>query len=292
LDLPLPTVPDATLVTVVEHPWAPPGLDAAVHDVAPNVNCKTEQILDGALHRMKSQLVDFEKFTATEHIEHQEVDRYGWPGPVRSRDFSYIVLIFPFDKSSFYLEESRGGGNDLANFPTSIATIGLNSLGVSVLQPYYRSHFAYACEGLASVRGQAAWQVRFEEKRDSKGAGVRQWRKNTVTYQIPINGRIWISSANFAVLRVETELRNPIPGLELTQDHLFVDYGPVNFSAGNAQLWLPWSADMYMELHGKRYHHRHFLSDYMLFGVDTRNNIEKPAEPPASTVNTSPYTSP
>jgi hypothetical protein len=41
---------------------------------------------------------------------------------------------------------------------------------------------------------------------------------------------------------------------------------------------------MYMELHGKRYHHRHFLSDYMLFGVDATQKVGKPKElpPPAA----------
>lgn len=283
--LPPPPAPDVSLTAVVQHQWAPPDLDSVVYDLAPQVECKTEAILDRALQHMKSGLVDFEKFTATEHIEHQQIDRYGWPGPVKSHDFSYIVLIYPLEKNSFYLEESRGGGgNDLANFPTSLATTGLNSLGVSVLQPYYREHFAYSCEGLTNLRGQAAWQVRFEEKLGAKGSGIRQWKTNGKVFDIPVKGRIWISSASYAVLRIETELRNPVAGLELTKDHLFVDYGPVKFSAGNEQLWLPWSAEMYMELHGKRYHHRHFLSDYMLFGIDTTNKISKPKEilPPST----------
>ncbi len=279
--LPPPPAPDASLIAVVQHQWAPPDLDSAVYDVAPEVECKTETILDHALQRMKSELADFEKFTATEHIEHQQIDRYGWPGPVKAHDFSYIVLIYPLGTNSFYLEESRGGGgNDLANFPTSLATVGLNSLGVSVLQPYYREHFDYSCEGLTNLRGQAAWQVRFEEKLAAKGSGIRQWKTNGRVLDVPVKGRIWISSASYAVLRIETELRNPVAGLELTKDHLFVDYGPVKFTAGNEQLWLPWSAEMYMELHGKRYHHRHFLSDYMLFGVDTTNKISKPKEIP------------
>jgi len=109
---------------------------------------------------------------------------------------------------------------------------------------------------------------------------VRTWRAGSTMYNIAIKGRIWISSTSYAILRVETDLRDPIAGLGLTKDHLLVDYGPVNFAARSAQLWLPWSADMYMELRGKRYHHRHFLSDYLLFDVDTTHKIGKPNEPP------------
>jgi hypothetical protein len=43
-----------------------------------------------------------------------------------------------------------------------------------------------------------------------------------------------------------------------------------------------------MEFRGKRYHHRHFLSDYLLFDVDTTHKISKPSEPPASPVESSP----
>ncbi len=60
------------------------------------------------------------------------------------------------------------------------------------------------------------------------------------------------------LLRVETDLIAPVEKLELSRDHLTVDYGPVSFQNGAAKLWLPWTAEMYMELHGKRYHHKHF----------------------------------
>jgi len=83
-------------------------------------------------------------------------------------------------------------------------------------------------------------------------------------YPIAIKGRIWLSSASFDVLRIETDLLEPVQILGLTRDHLVVDYGPVNFSASNATLWLPWDAEMHMELRGHRYHHKHYLTDYML----------------------------
>ncbi len=286
--LPPPPAPDTNPVTFVEVPWAPRDSDDAAYNVAPGVNCKTEEVLDGALHRMNSDLAGFEKFTATEHIEHQEIDSYGWPGPLKSHDFTYVVFIHPLGKNSFYLDEFRDGAGGPPNFSDVIISTGLNSLGVNVLQPYYRERFNYSCEGLANLRGQAAWQIHFEEKRDAKAGGIRTWRRGNTTYDIAVKGRMWISSASYAVLRVETDLRDPVRVLGLTKDHLLVDYGPINFSARNAQLWLPWSADMYMEFRGKRYHHRHFLSDYLLFDVDTTHKIGKPAEPPPPTAESAP----
>ena len=43
---------------------------------------------------------------------------------------------------------------------------------------------------------------------------------------------------------------------------------------------LPWHADMYMQLHNKRYHHRHTLTNYALFSVDTDHQISAPKNLP------------
>jgi tetratricopeptide (TPR) repeat protein len=278
--LPPPPPPIVLLAPVVERAWAPPDIDSMEYRLASDAPCKSDEVLARAQHRMSMQLEDFEKFTATERIEHQQIDRYGMPGPALAREFSYIVFVHPYKEHSVYLEESRNGTSDTSGFPTSLATIGLNGLGVSILQPANQNGFIYKCEGLTSVRGEAAWQIRFQENTATAGfTGVREWRRKGMLYDIPIKGRIWVASSSFDLLRVETDLIAPIDKLELSRDHLTVDYGPVSFQNGSAKLWLPWTAEMYMELHGKRYHHKHFLTDYMLFEVDTSNKVHKPKQP-------------
>ena len=263
---------------VKEHPWAPPDVDSKDYLVTAAA-CSVDDVLGRAMIRVKSQLANLEKFTATENIEHQDIDKSGQAGPIKSRKFSYIVFVLPFQQDSVFLEESRDGQANTAAFPTSLATVGLNSLGVSILQPVYRPGFEYQCEGLSSIRGGAAWQVRFEEKKDSN-TGVRRWQRQGTIYNIPIKGRIWLSTTTYDILRVETDLREAQAELELRRDHLEVNYGPVKFAATDGELWLPWNAEMYLELHGKRYHHRHILSDYMLFGIDTTNKIGAPKNAP------------
>jgi tetratricopeptide (TPR) repeat protein len=277
--LPPPQPPALELAPVTERVWAPPDVDSREYALASDATCETEDILARALVHMQKQLGNFEKFTATEHIEHQEVDRFGISGPSKARDFSYIVFVHPFNGNSMYLEEERDGSENLSAFPTSLATTGLNSLGISVLQPAYRNSFDYSCEGLTNVRGQAAWQIHFAQKL-GKVPSIRTWKRNGTVYEIPLKGRVWISSATFDLLRIETDLREPSLELQLARDHLLVDYGPVSFQSGSERLWLPWSADMYLEIRGRRFHHKHYLSDYMLFAVDTSNKIHKPKNEP------------
>jgi Flp pilus assembly protein TadD len=292
-NLPVPNTPAIELLPANERPWAPPDIDSREFPLAENAPCSADEILPRAQHRMKSQLQNFEKFTATEHIDHQEIDRLGRPGPVKSRDFSYIVFVNRFKGDSFYLDEDRHATGSDSSFPTSLATTGLNNLGVSILQPAVTGEFSYRCEGLASIRGKASWQIRFQESKNSATA-VRQWQREGKLFPITIKGRIWLASTSFDVLRIETDLLEPVQILGLTRDHLLVDYGPVSFTSSNTTLWLPWSAEMHMELHGHRYHHMHYLTDYMLFGVDSNHKIGKPkdAPPPPPTTEATPAGAP
>lgn len=272
---PAPQVTPAGLIPVEEHPWSPPDIDAKEYRIASNAACNIDEVLARADLRLKSQLMNFEKFTATERIEHQQVDRYGVPGPVFSKEFSYIVFVRKIPPDTFYLDENRAEGNDLSAFPTPLATTGLNSLGISVLKASSAKNYEYRCEGLTNLRGEATWQIHFEERKGSNSS-TRQWRKKGQIVNIPLKGRFWLTASNYDLLRIETDLVKPLPELELSLDHLIVDYGPVSFENGNVKLWLPWSAEMFMQLHGNRYHHKHYLTDYYLFSVDTAHKIDAP----------------
>jgi len=277
--LPQAALPVTLPAAVIETAWAPPDIDSKEYAVAPNAGCKANELLAQGRHRMRTQIGNFEKFVATERIEHQEIDRNGVPGPVRAREFSYLAFVHKLEDGSIYVEESRNGGSDLAGFPTSLATRGLNSLGVLALQPTPQNGLTFQCEGVATLRGQTAWLIRFEEKKNPE-LSIREWRKGGTTYEIRVKGRLWVSTASYDLIRIETDLQEPIAALELNRDHIVVDYGPVTFEAGKTKLWLPWSAEVYMELHGRRYHHRHFLTDYLFFAVDTVHRLGKPAGAP------------
>src|SRR5260221_3342869 len=144
-DLPVPAIPAVELLPEKERPWAPPDIDSREFPLAQNAACSAEDVLSAAQRRLKSQLQNFEKFTATEHIEHQEIDRLGRPGPVRTRAFSYIVFVNRYADDSFFLNENRYSSTDDPSFSTSLATHGLNNLGVAILQPSNCIDFEFNC---------------------------------------------------------------------------------------------------------------------------------------------------
>lgn len=271
--LPSESVAPTELPTMLA--WAPPDTDSMTYQLAPDVSCHNHDVLNLAQKRMTQQLRNFEKFTATEQIEHQEIDSHGVPQEPKFKDFSYLVFVKHSPAHLMFLEETRDGSDGVAGFPTALATTGLVGLGVAILTPEYGMDFEFACEGLSSWRHQAAWQVRFEQKR-TVTPRVRTWRKGGTLYAIPLKGRLWIAANSYDLLHLETDLRESIPKLDLTKEHLVIDYGPVPFENGRQRLWLPWKAEMFMELHGHRYHHRHTLANYLLFSVDSQDHVGNP----------------
>ncbi len=257
------------------RPWAPPDIDSKEYPLAPGVACPGSDVLERAQQHMLQRISNFDRFAATEHVVHEEIDDKGVPEELKSKDFWYLVFVQKMEPGGFYLEETRDGDEGVDNFPTALATTGLAGLGVAILQPAYQGDFEFRCEGLSTWRGEAAWQMRFEQK-EGVLPRVRVWRKGAEVFPIPLKGRLWISAASYDLLHLETDLREPIRKLHLAKDHLMIDYGPVSFEAGKVRLWLPWKADLYMEVHGKRYHHEHTLTNYELFSVDTTETVGKP----------------
>jgi Flp pilus assembly protein TadD len=272
-----PPVPSP--MPAVARPWAPADIDSKEYPAVQDVACSEDDLVQKTQTKMMRQLGNFEKFLATEHIEHQEVDAHGIPGPAREKDFNYLIFVQHPRPGMSFLEEQRDGGENLGAFPTSLATQGLAALALSVFDTNYQKDLLYTCEGLGTWRGQAVWRLRFEQRKEVPSR-IRMWRNGHGTYPIPLKGRVWISANSYDVLHIETDLREPVKDLELTRDHLMIDYGPVKFEKSATTLWLPWDAEMFMELRGKRYHHTHTLRNYMLFSVDTGNTIAKPKEVP------------
>ena len=256
-------------------PWGPADVDSSKPGVASDVSCSAEDIVKHTGEASTEQIENFEKFMASEHIDHEEIDRHGNPGHIRSHDFSYLAFIDHDKSGQVFLQESRDGGTGLNSFPTSLATVGLMGMGSSIFHPGFAKALDFTCEGLGQWRGKPAWLMYFRQKPNQRSY-LRLWQTQTKSVEVPLKGRVWVAATTYQVLHVETDLREPMKELELTRDHLSIDYGPVPFQNGKIELWLPWYADMYLELHHRRYHHRHSLSNYALFAVDTNNTIGKP----------------
>jgi hypothetical protein len=254
----------------------PPGVDEVIPKVLPGVSCDLPVVLHGVGERMTQLVSNLEKFSATEHIEHFRVDNSGVLRARETRSFEYVVLVLQNPVQGFQLDEYRNGSTDPRQFPAQIATEALPVMAL-IFHPLMVSDFKLTCEGLGEWGGRPAWQVRFEQRQDRPNR-IRYYKIQDNYYPVGLKGRAWIDAGTYQVLRLETDLIRPVKGIELARERLSIEYAQVQFHSHDVQLWLPKTAELYWERHGRQYYRRHEFSDFKIFSVDTDQKFQRPKE--------------
>jgi hypothetical protein len=254
----------------------PPGVDEVVPAVSPGVSCDLPAVLHGAGERMTQLISNLEKFSATEHITHFSVDKAGVLRDRETRSFEYVVVVSQNGLQGFLYDEYRNGVVNPFQFPQGISTDGLPGLA-GIFHPVMVSDFKLSCEGLGQWNGHPAWQVRFEQRPDRLNR-MRAYNLKGSYTSVALKGRAWIDAGTYQILRLETDLVQPVKELELTHERLSIEYGEVQFHSHDLQLWLPKSAELYWERHNHRYYRRHDFSNFKIFSVDTDQKYQRPKE--------------
>jgi hypothetical protein len=254
--------------------WVPPDVDNEIPAVDPKATCSLDDVLSRAGERVGEFVHNLDRFRATEVIEHQHVDRSGRLHHRETDKFDYLVSITPESDGLFDIEEYRKGYSGFDEFPDHVDTRGVPTL-ILIFYPPYSKGFDMQCEGLGRWHGQPAWQVHFEEKRDeinhmcSIQIGGRSWL-------LRLRGRAWILADSYQVARLETDLEDTVPQIRLRLQHEDIQYAPVYFSQSKVEMWLPSTADLYMDFVGHRFYRRETYTDFQLFSVSAHQVIGSP----------------
>jgi tetratricopeptide (TPR) repeat protein len=271
-------VTPGTAAMEVASNWLPPDVDEKVPPVEAGAPCSLDEVLHKAGSQLESFVRDVDRFTATETLKHQSINKYGIASSPEKRKFDYLVAIQEVRKGYLSVTEYRNGGGAQSEFPDGIVTNGLPAT-VLIFHPYYAPNYEMSCEGLARSNGTLAWQIHFRQKQGKPNA-IRSYQPGLhgPSYSVGLKGRAWISADNYQIVRMETDLVAPLPEIRLLAEHTEIEYGPVQFQKADVHLWLPQSAEVYFSWMGHQVHRRHSFSNYLLFGVDEKQNISAPKE--------------
>ena len=272
---------DSTALSLLAT-WLPPDVDEKMPSVEPGASCSLEDVLQKAESRLLTFVHDVDRFTATETLSHESINKYGIASAPEKRKFDYLVSIQDLHAGYLGVTEYRNGGGAQAEFPDGIVTNGLPAL-VLVFHPYYAPNYEMTCEGLARANNELAWQIHFRQ-RPGKPNAIKsyQFGMNGPSYAVALKGRAWISADTYQIIRMETDIVAPVPQIRLLAEHTAIEYGPVKFRQADVTLWLPQSAEVYLAWQGRQMHRRHSFSNYLLFGIDEQQRIAAPKEAAAS----------
>jgi hypothetical protein len=263
-------------VLAVRSTWLPPDVDEKVPPTEAGTACSLEDVVQKAEMRVLEFVRDVDRFTSTESLTHESINKHGRSSAPTKRKFDYVVSIQEVRYGHLGVTEYRNGGLALDEFPGGIATYGLPAL-VLIFHPYYAPSYEMTCEGLARSNDQLAWQVHFRQRPD-KPNELKTYQSGIhgASHSVGLKGRAWISADSYQIVRMETDLVMPVPQIQLLAEHTAIEYGPVKFRNGDVNLWLPLSAEVYFAWRGQQVHRRHSFDHYMLFTVDDKQRIKPP----------------
>ena len=269
-------LPELPLLKPELPKWIPASVDEFLPAVEPGIACPLGEILDSAADHVREFMKSVDRITATEHLDHQVVNQWGFATREEKRSFNYVVSISEVSPGHLSVEEFRNGNRDLSVFPDSIATIGLPAM-VLVFHPYYRDDYDIQCEGLGRWKDRRAWQIHFSQKPGipSRLRGHRAAADGPLT-PVALKGRAWIQENTGQVVRIETDLQSAMPEIKLLAEHMDIEFGPITFHSQQENMWLPVSADIYLNLRGRHIRRKSTFTNYLLFSVNEKQSISAP----------------
>ncbi len=259
------------------NPWRPPGIDESKPSVSEGVNCPFNTVIEMSGQRVKELVDNVSRIAAIEKLLHEQVNEMGNPNTRETRNYDYEVSITANGQGGFTVDEDRFERLTRADFPDGIASSGFAGLAL-VFHPDLRDNFEMTCEGLGRWGGQATWLVHFKQREDRIPHMV-DFKLNDTRYPVRLKGRAWIAADTFEIVRIESELANPIPEIRLRCQQQVVEYGPVAFPKKKMELWLPTKAEIYFDFRNHRYYRSHTYDHYMLFAVDSEEKRKEPSVP-------------
>ena len=260
--------------------WLPPDVDESVPPVEPGSSCNLEEVLQKAGVRIQEFVANVERFTATESLLQETIDRSGKISGTEKRKYDYLVSIQEIRPGIPDVREYLSSGSTPVDSPGGFTTKGLPAL-VLVFHPSYSGTFSMKCEGLANWNGQRAWQIYFRQRSD-KPNRIRAYSigVNGPSHPVALKGRAWFVADTYQIVGLDADLIDTLPDIQLTADHTAIKYGPVHFSSRGVDMWLPQTAELYSDFRGRRIHQRMSYSDYLLFAVDDNQRISLPESNP------------
>jgi len=254
--------------------WVPPDIDLDIPQVAAGTACPLADVLSGAGKRVEELVHNVDKFTATEVVEHQNVDGSGRLGRPEIRKFNYLVSIARQASGNMNVQEYRDG--NLGQFPDNIATLGTPAL-VLIFHPHHVNNFNMSCEGLGNWRGRPAWQVRFEERR-TNAYSISTMEIGGRSFDLRLRGRAWILADSYQVARLDSDLADDIPQIRLRLQHQEIEYRAVPLPDKKGEIWLPLSTELYMDFRGHRFYRQHSFTNLQFFSVKVQQTFGDPKE--------------
>jgi tetratricopeptide (TPR) repeat protein len=248
--------------------------------VAPT-QAELEQILQQTGQGVEAFVKNFPNTVSLEQV-HQE--RLGKDGKVRDsldQEFQYLLLARS-EKWGLGLEEHRaniqGQASSLRGYAQGLMlTSGFTSASW-VFHPANQGGTSFRYLGRQVLDGRELHVVAFAQKPETSRM-IGRFITDQGSALILVQGLAWIDPTNFQILRLRTDLLNPLAKVRLQRQTTEIQFHKVSFKEVATALWLPQEVAVTVDWRGRIYRNWHRYSGFKLFNVEAKEEIRAPAVP-------------
>src|SRR5215510_11841201 len=172
----VPTPTSGVISLPLNSGWLPPDVDERVPPVVSRASCALEDILQKAGNRIREFVSNVDRFTATETLEYEKINKSGIASRPETRKFDYAVSVGEVRPGMLSVDEYRHSRSSEYDFLQAVTARGLPAI-VLIFHPYEAVNFEITCEGLAQLKGTRVWQLHFRQRSD-KPNRIRAYRVN------------------------------------------------------------------------------------------------------------------
>ena len=267
--------PDDFEPRVPPRVWAPPDVDGVRPAIVQGIPCDAAEVLKLTGSRLHTRFEMLGDVAGKVHIEQAVLGLTGRVTPLGQFTVDYLPQVLLLPNGNYAVDEFLTGAIPEPS-PASAVAQGRAGLAL-VFAPAIQPDFTFVCEGLTQWNEHPAWSVHFTERKD-RPAHLCAYSGSGRSYPAYIRGRAFVDKPSGELLHIETDLEDPIPELRLEEEHLVVDYMPMNFQSAPEPFYLPSKAELYLHIRGRLYRVREDYKDYVRFSVATHQDIKRPNE--------------
>jgi tetratricopeptide (TPR) repeat protein len=229
---------------------------------------------------------DFQNATSRERIEEEKLGKDGKVKQALEQQFQYLLLTTPY-QGGVRLEEYRTNQDGVRIGPTDagqgfMLTAGFASASV-LFYPAYQSGSKFRHLGRANFHGVSCDVLAFAQV-PAKARMNERFNTPNGSVLVLHQGLAWIDRRDSRVVRLRTDLLEPLPKVRLQRETTEINYALVRFKDLPAPLSLPSQVTVTVDWKGKTFQNQHQYSDFRLFNTAVQEKHFTPeTTPPGDT---------
>jgi Flp pilus assembly protein TadD len=227
---------------------------------------------------------NFQNATSRERIEEEQIGKGGKVKRSLEQQFQYLLITTPY-QGGLSLDEFRTNPKGTQTGPAGLSdgfmlTVGFASASL-VFHPAYQGGAKYRYLGRARMEGTDCDVVAFAQD-PAKAKMFGRFSTHSATALVLHQGIAWIDPRDARIVRLRTDLLEPLPKVRLQRETTEILYSQVSFKDIPAPVSLPAQVTVTVEWKGKTFRNLHQYTDFRLFNTtaqEKRQARQPPSEP-------------